>query len=224
MTRQSTSKEILDVDWDFPVASTFEENQGSGHTFAAKAKVALAKEDAFKKISGEDFRPLLVMRECTRCKGSEHALFNRRFNNEKTKLLLNWFHCVKLPPECMEKDHAFHAVFATKYAYTPHLFISMADGSKRMNFSGAQPQTLLQRELIKLIKASYAKNPKPAIKMMLRYLSKFDMYDLREQELLGMIDKVREEKGPKSSSYKRMQKKVDKVRKDKARVMKSTLR
>ena len=50
MTRQATSKEILGVDWDYPVASTFADERGSGHTFASKAKVALP----FTLASDED--------------------------------------------------------------------------------------------------------------------------------------------------------------------------
>jgi len=220
MTRQSTSVEILDVEWDYPVASTFADDKGTGHTFASKAKVAWLAEDAFQKIAGDDPRPLLVMRECHACKGSEHALFSRRLNNEKTKLLLHWFHCIKLPAEVEKKNHPFHNLFHFKHGFRPHLFICTAEGQSKKVFTGAQPQSLLQRELNKLINISYAKKPKPAIQAMLKYLSKFDQYDLRESELLTQIDLAREASGPKSSRVKKVQKTLEKVRRNKAKAMK----
>jgi hypothetical protein len=220
MTRQVTSKEILGVDWDYPVATTFAEERGTGHTFASRAKVAMPVADAFALIAGKDQRPLLVLRECTRCKGTEHALFARRLNNEKTQLLLNWFHCVKLPPETTDKNHPFHNLFARGGAM-PHLFIAAADGSDRIDFDGSQPQSALQKELIKLIDGSYKKKPLPAIKSMLRFLSRFDMLDMREDTLLVQIDNAREAHGPDSSAAKKLTAKLEEVRREKAKAMKS---
>lgn len=221
MTRQTTSKEILGVEWDYPVASTFADDKTKGHTIVAKASFAWTPENAFAKVAGEDKRPLLVFRECHACKGSEHALFSRRLNNEKTMLLLNWFHCVKLPAEVSKKNHPFHNVFKYKFGFRPHLFICTADGNNKVVFTGAQPQSILQRELTKMIKLAYKKNPKSAIKAMMKCMTKFDMLDLREQELLTMVDTAREEKGPKSSAVKKLEKTLAKVRKDKDRVWKT---
>ena len=218
-TRQSTSKEILDVEWDYPVASTFADERGDGHTFASRTKVAWPAVDAFKKIAGDDPRPLLVMRECHACKGSEHALFSRRLNNEKTKLLLHWFHCVKLPADVEKKNHPFHNVFHFKHGFRPHLFICTADGQNKKVFTGRQPQSLLQRELNRVIAIAYKKKPKPAIKAMMKFLTKFDMYDLLESEILTRMDLAREASGPKSSKVKKIEKSLAKVRKQKAKAM-----
>ena len=96
MTRMATSKEILDVAWDFAVAPVAKK---SVHTSSPHAR-KLNRAEALAVITGDDKRPLLVLRECISCRGSDKALFIRRLNNEKTKLLLNWFHCVKLPGSC----------------------------------------------------------------------------------------------------------------------------
>lgn len=220
MTRQSTSKEILGVDWHYPVASTFADDKGSGHTVVAKVSFAWPAADAFAKIADGDDRPLLVFRECHACKGSEHALFSRRLNNEKTQLLLHWFRCVKLPAEVSKPNHPFHKLFDYKYGFRPHLFISTADGENKVVFTGAQSQSVLQRHLTKTIGIAYKKKPKSAIKAMMKCMSKFDMLDLREQELLTMVDVAREEKGPKSSSVKKLNRTLAKVRNKKADVWK----
>lgn len=219
MTRQSTSKEILDVDWDYPVATTFAKKTGV-HTVASEARVAWPAPAAFKKIAGDDPRPLLVMRECHACAGSEHALFSRRLDNEKTKLLLHWFHCVKLPADVQQKDHPFYNVFEFKHGFRPHLFICTADGQNKKVFTGAQPQSLLQLELNKVMKIAYQKNPKPAIQAMMNFLTKFDMYDLRETELLAQMDDAREKSGPDSSACKKIEKTLAGVRLQKAKAMK----
>lgn len=220
MTRQSTSTEILDVDWDYPVADKFADEYGKGPTRARRARLALPADDAFAKIAKEDPRPLLILRECTKCKGTEHALFSRRLNNEKTKLLLHWFHCVKLPPEVAKANHPFHKVFTREKGAMPHLFISTTDGATRVDFDGSQPQTVLQKELVRLIDISYEKKPVPAIKAMMKFLSQFDMFDLREAELVQMLDKAREKHGYKSPKVKKLQAKIAMVKKDKAAAMK----
>ena len=141
-------------------------------------------------------------------------------NNEKTKLLLHWFHCIKLPAEVETKNHPFHNLFHFKHGFRPHLFICAADGKSKKVFTGAQPQSLLQRELNKLINIAYKKKPKPAIQAMMKFLTKFDMYDLRESELLTQIDLAREASGPKSPRVKKIQKTLEKVRLKKAKAMK----
>lgn len=222
MTRGSTSREILALEWDHPVADQFKDGQNnSGTTSAAKVRAALPVADAFELIAKDDPRPLLVLRECVRCKGTEHALFTRRLNNEKTMLLLQWFHCVKLPPGVLDPKNPFHQLFVRKGSkHSPHLFIARPDGSMIQDFDGSQTQSKLQKALTAMIGETYKKNPKKALKAMLRYMSQFDMLDLREKELVTMMDKAREEHGPKSSKTKKVQRELEKVRKQKALAMK----
>lgn len=102
----------------------------------------------------------------------------------------------------------------------PHLFIAASDGTSRVNFNGLQAQSYLQKQLIKLIDISYKKKPLPAVKSVIKFLSKFDMYDMREDTLLVQIDEAREANGPKSSTVKKFRKQLAEVRKKKAQFMK----
>lgn len=218
MTRQSTAKSILAVEWDCPVATRF--TADSNQTRASE-HYAWPAAKAFAKIAGDDPRPLLVLRECNACRGTEHAVFSRRLNNERTQLLLNWFHCVKLPEQVQAKNHPFHNVFAHPSGYRAHLFLSTADGKNKILFTGAQPQSLMQRGLEKTIAIAYKKKPKAALKAMLRYLSELDMHDLRESELLRMMDAAREKSGPKSSAVRKLKAKLAKVQKKKANALRA---
>ena len=59
------------------------------------------------------------MRECERCKGTDHALLSRSLDNEQTVLLTHWFHCVKLPPNVLEAKHPL-----------PNMFLRTKDGER----------------------------------------------------------------------------------------------
>ena len=73
------------------------------HSTAKKKRKALSREDAFKVIAGNDPRPLLVLRECKVCNGTDDALLKGGIDNERTFLLSRWFHCVKLPVDVLEE-------------------------------------------------------------------------------------------------------------------------
>ena len=219
MTRLSTSKAVLDLDWHFPVAHKFEATKRDDkQTSAAFVERALPRTEAFYKINGTGNRkPLLVLRECTLCKGTDHALFDRRLNNEKTQLLCHWFYCVKLPPKVMAANHPFRHVFVEKHP--PHLFISSFDGKNVTAFSGLQTQSQLQRALIALIKDSYDKNPLPAIKSMLRFLSEFDKHDGMIELYEDRIQKEMLRDKPRKSNLKKLQLKLAATKKKRATAM-----
>lgn len=220
-TRLSTSKEILDLDWHFPVAHTFKEtarDKNSG-TSAVFVEQALPKAEAFFKINGEGNRkPLLILRECVLCKGSDHALFDRRLNNEKTKLLCQWFYCVKLPPKVLNKEHPFRKLFKQKHP--PHLFISTWDGQDIFEFSGLQTQTQLQKQLVKMIGRAYEKKPAPAIKSMLRFLSEFDKHDGMLQQFEGQKQAEMLRPKPRAAKLAKLNANIKKTQKRKALAMK----
>ena len=173
---------------------------------------------AFSKISDTNRKPLLVLRECNRCKGTEHALFSRTLNNERTMLLAKWFYCVKLPPNVLKKKHPFNKVFEGENP--PHVFISLYDGSGVVPFDGSQTQAALWKGMTKLINIAYEKKPKPAIKAMLAYLSRFDMLDAREKEIGDRVERAREKSGPNSRKVKKLRKQLAKIQADKAGTMK----
>ena len=68
------------------------------HSRSVETKRTLPPEEAYAMLAGEDHRPLLVLRECMTCNGTDDALMTRKADNERTMLLSRWFHCVKLPP------------------------------------------------------------------------------------------------------------------------------
>ena len=59
-----------------------------------------------------------MLRECYLCKGSDVALLSRELNNDRTILLTNWFHCVKLPANTTAADHPVWVQFARSMVMT----------------------------------------------------------------------------------------------------------
>lgn len=173
---------------------------------------------AFAKISDNNRKPLLVLRECVHCKGTEHAVFSRTLNNEKTLLLAQWFYCVKLPPNVLAEKHAFRKVFEGDNP--PHVFVSLHDGTGLIPFDGRQTQTELWNGMTKLIETAYEKKPKPAIRSMLKFLSKFDMLDAKEKDLSDRIEKEREKRGPQHAKVRKLRKELERIQAEKARTMK----
>jgi hypothetical protein len=221
-TRLATSKEILALDWHFPVAHKFQETARSTDkgTTAVFVERALPREQAFVKINGEGNRkPLLVMRECVLCKGSDHALFDRRLNNEKTMLLCQWFYCVKLPPKVVDQNHPFRHLF--KQEKPPHLFICTHDGKELTEFSGLQTQTQLQKSMIDLITKSYDEKPTPALKSMLRFLSEFDKFDGLLEVYDEQLQKEMLRPKPRTEVLARLKGKIEATKARRAEAMKS---
>ena len=70
--RGPTSRHSLQINWDYPVFQTAMA-QASGKTRAKAARKALERQLAFSEIAGEDRRPLLVLRECIVCNGTDDA-------------------------------------------------------------------------------------------------------------------------------------------------------
>lgn len=220
-TRSSTSKEILALDWHFPVAREFSDDKpkDGAKTSAARIEAALPRQEAFYKINGKgNKKPLLVLRECTLCKGTEHALFDRRLNNEKTMLLTQWFYCVKLPPKVMDANHAFRKVF--KQEKPPHLFICSADGTNVTEFSGEQTQAELHKAMVALINLSYEKKPQPAVKAMLRFLSEFDKHDGMLQQYETQLQNEMLRKKPRKSNLAKLEKRIASVKNKRKTAMK----
>ncbi len=150
----------------------------------------LSAEEAFAYIRREDPRPLLVLRECVRCTGTEDALLTRAADNEKTFLMSRWFHCVKLPPDVLQEDHAFHALFAGEKP--AHLFLSLADGSQRRDLDGAQSRTELWKAMETLLALVYVVEPDQALGKLSRILDRYDEVDQRISDLERRFEKLEE--------------------------------
>lgn len=203
IVRGKTARTLLKLKWDYPVFKEAEVK--SEGTVAKKARHALTQEEALAYIAGGDHRPLLVLRECFRCNGTDDALLSRGVDNEKTFLLSSWFHCVKLPPDVLDVNHPFHSLFAGEDP--EHMFMSSYDGSDRLPLESERSRTELWGHMVKVLTSQYRKDPSVSVKEITQTLDLLDKHDLRVAELESKIGELLESDGPES-------KKLPKVRAD----------
>jgi len=211
--RGKTSKERLDIEWHFPVWKPEESDADDGQTRAAPVRRALPLEQAFQLCSEDDRRPLLVLRECELCKGSDHALLSRSMDNEQTVLLTYWFRCVKLPTHVLEDDHPLHALFAPekKGERIPHLFLANSDGSELVPMPGDQSQSDLWDAMYRVLDKAYSSSARDSVKEMRKLLSQYDKVDAMEKEIKGRLDKEIEKRGPKSPRLKKLYRQLEEL-------------
>lgn len=214
VARGDTAREILKLEWNFPVYKNPKQTAelAQGGTFVAERLRALPRDEAFQFISSDDPRPLLILRECGFCKGSDDALLSTRFNNEKTVLLSQWFHVVKLPNHVLEDDHPFRNLFDQDSP--SHLFISTRDGSNTFSLSGQQSQTELWNAMVEVLSDVYADDPENRIQGMYQILDKLDQLDQADGRLHTKFSDELEKRGPKSSKLKKIRKNIDELKKD----------
>jgi len=171
---------------------------------AKRARRALSREEALKYIAGKDPRPLLVLRECKTCNGTDDALLSRGVvDNEKTFLLARWFHCVKLPVAVLEPDHPFHNLFDGKDP--EHMFLCAADGSSRLGLESERSRVELWGAMNQVLVANYQQGPEDVVKRMAKAIDRFDQMDTRVAELEKKLDKILETDGPESKKLKKVQ-------------------
>lgn len=211
-TRETTSKRRLKVRWDYPVYK--KEVKSENDTVALSVDRALPRDEAFAYLAGKDRRPMLVMRECHSCVGTEAALFNNSQDNDKTMLFAKWFHNVKLPPDVMRDDHPFRNVFPP--ASEPcHLFLASADGSNYVPLSGAQSQSDLWTAMQDLLRKEYENDPERAVDDLMKLLTQYDRLDGLLRGLEERFDNELEKRGPKSPKLRRLNKEKTKLEKEK---------
>jgi hypothetical protein len=214
VVRGDTAREVLKLDWAFPVyknpKQTVELAQSG--TFVAERLRALPRDEAFRFVAGDDTRPLLVMRECGFCKGSNDALLSTRFDNDKTVLLSQWFHVVKLPNHVLEDDHPFRNLFDDDKP--AHLFVATADGSSAFPLSGQQSQTELWNAMTEVLEDVYTDDPQDRIQGMYKILDRLDQLDQADERLHGKFSDELEKRGPKSSKLKKIRKNIDELKSD----------
>jgi hypothetical protein len=223
--RQPTSKKLLEIAWDYPASIDLPkvEPADPNGTRAQPRMTALPREEAFALLTSEDDRPLLVLRECEWCKGTDDALLHREMDNEKTKLLSRWFHCVKLRPHVLEAEHRFHHLFGGKDP--PHLFLSSADGSTVVPFDGRQAPSSLSKEMTSILRSEYATDPEEALRELRRLLDLYDHFDALEVQLREQIDTEVESRGPDSAKARRLRARLEEVaaEKERAKAREATL-
>lgn len=179
-----------------------------------EAKRALDLSHAFALLAGDDPRPLLALRECLTCTGTDDALLTRAADNEKTMIMSRWFNCVKLPPAVLEADHAFYNVFGRENP--SHLFVARRDGSHRLDLNGAQSRAELWKKMGEVLSANYSKKHEPAIKSLLAVFDDFDQVDAKIVALEGRLSDALEKDGMKSRKVKKLKKQLTELQNDKA--------
>ena len=204
--RGPSATKLLALSWDYPVHATPGPTKvAEGQTVAKVARHALPRSEALASIAGEDLRPLLVLRECLVCNGTDDALLKPGADNEKTFLLSRWFHCVKLPPDVMEADHPYHALFVQEQP--EHLFVASVDGELHLPLESQTSRVELWSSLSRMVEREYGKSPDDLLKQVAKLLDKMDVVDRRAMDLERRLDELLEEEGPES-------RKVKKVRQD----------
>lgn len=209
--RLETSKDRLEIDWNYPVYAPDLDQAPveEGRTTTGRARAALPRERALLEIRSETRKPLLVVRECGFCKGTEEALLSRRLNNEKTLLLTKWFHCVKLPNHVLDEDHPFRNLFEQEHP--PHLFLCRHDGTDPVAMDGQQTQSELWDAMLELIETEYEGDAAKAVKGLLRVLDGYDAIDARLVELQDRLETTLDEDGPRSTKAKKLKRQVDEL-------------
>ncbi len=195
--RGESSEDALEIDWKFPTPKN-----ATGQ--------ALSRDKAFEEIIGSDPRPLLIVRECDKCQGTERALLNAHKNNERIQLMTRWFHCVRLPNHVWDPTHPFFHVFDGMG--DAHLFLTTRDLELSIPFNGVQTQSVLWKGMRKVLAAEYRKDSKSAVTKLVKHLDTYDKLDAKVKDALAQFDRALENHGPKSSRYKKAKKRLDKER------------
>jgi hypothetical protein len=200
ITHGLAAKQLLAIDWDH-VIYTPPKIEGR-HTVAQRTG-PLPVDEAMRVLAGNDPRPLLVLRECDKCNGTDLALLRADKPNERTLLLTGFFHCVKLPTTVLQPDHPFRLLFEGH----GHLFLANADGSGRVDFDGRQTQSQLWRAMRQLLdRPSFRVNP--AVNRMQEVLAQLDRLDELETEALAQLDRELQSAGAKGARVPALQKQL----------------
>lgn len=218
--RGKTAKKILEIEWVYPVYKPTTRVAKPGETVADEVERALPLEVAYELVADGDRRPLLVLRECERCKGTDHALLSRTLDNEQTVLLTHWFRCVKLPTNVLEETHPFFNLFLREKEgeKIPHLFFADPDGQNRKALPGDQQQSVLWDVMFDYLDRCYAENAKSAIRELRKVLGQYDKLDAEEQQIKANIDREIEKRGPKAPKLKKLERDLEKLAKEREKL------
>ncbi len=219
--RGKTVKSLLKIDWVYPVwKPVVTPSANPGATAAPQIERALPLQQAYELVTDGDRRPVLILRECEKCKGTDHALLAMRLDNEQTVLLTHWFRCVKLPPNVMTENHPFYNLFKREKEgdRIPHLFFVDPDGSNKTELPGDQTQTVLWATMFSFLERCYSEDAKAAIKQLRPLLSQYDKCDAEEQLIKNRLDKELEKNGPASPKLKELDADLVKVAKQREKL------
>ncbi|MEZ5963598.1 MAG: hypothetical protein R3F56_07105 [Planctomycetota bacterium] len=220
-TRQKTSKERLAIKWDYPEILKVVgdgDDKDDGSTTTRPRMRALSREEALANVANGDLRPLLVLRDCEQCKGSDDALLSDRVTNELTATYARWFHCVRLPTAVLRADHTFAKLFEGQVA--PHMFVCSHDGENLVPLGGRPGQRELWQAMTQMLSLEYEGDAERTAKDILKLLSKYDHLDSMEQELNNQLALELEKRGDGSDKVRALHRKIERLRKERAEVEK----
>jgi len=201
---------VLKVVWDYPTYKA-DEPVKSG-SVAKAARRALSAEEAFSYVAGKDPRPLLVLRECLTCNGTDDALLSKGVDNERTFLLSTWFHCVKLPVDVMQKDHPFYEMFG--HEDVEHLFVATRDGALKFPLESDTSRTQLWESMGRVLAATYKQDAQPVVKLMQKSLDRLDVLDDRLLDLRAKRNELLEEEGSDSKKIAKIDREIEEAQKE----------
>jgi len=185
-----------------------DENQ----TVSRRVERALVRVVAFIDVAKGDMRPLLVLRECKLCNGTDDALLSSYESNEDILMMAKWFHCVKLPPTVLDETHPYHSLFQEKHP--PHLFVSKWDGTAHIPLKGDLSRGELTDNLYSMLGMTYDGKAKPRVKKLKKLLYLYDMLDEKIQRLEITIDDELEKRGPRSKKIAKYRNQLNKALKE----------
>lgn len=171
---------MLKLEWDYPAYAETQERK-SDETAPRAARSALTREKALAVIAGKDPRPLLVLRECSRCNKTDDALLSPGYDNEKVLFLSRWFHCVKLPVDVVDPAQPFHALFPSNDA--EHLFVATLDGALRVPLESDTSRSELANAMTRVLSAAYKKDPSTLYKDLHALADQLDGLDAKIKNL-----------------------------------------
>ncbi len=198
--RGLTSQLELKLAWQYPML--VDKAREDARTSALPARHALSAAEAFATLAGDDRRPLLVLRECATCNGTDDALLNRQEDNERTLVMSRWFHCLKLPPDVLTEDHPFHALFADDAP--GHLFFAHFDGSGRKDLRGQESRAELWKLMESFLDSEYVGGCDASLGALLELLDRFDRLDEDLGAVQDRIDALTEEGRADSAKMRRL--------------------
>ncbi|MBC8406317.1 MAG: hypothetical protein H8E15_13920 [Planctomycetes bacterium] len=224
VTHGKTAKKLLRMQWDYPVFQRKAlpgevDTTSDDDTVAVATLAALPREEAFLFVAGDDPRPLLLLRECESCNGTDNALLSKTEGNEKTLLMSRWFHCVKLPTHILKEKHPFTKLF-TEFPgnNVPHLFLTSRDGLLSIPLKGDQSPGELWKHMEKVLTYDYNKKPKGVLKEVTKILIQYDNLDAEESIVEEKMQLELEKNGPKSKKLKKLRKELDRIESDRTKL------
>ncbi len=206
-THRQNSLERLKIDWIYPA---LEPIRPEGDTAARTRTVALPPAEMLATLAGEDPRPLLIVRECHRCQGSEAALLDTEKANEKTILLARWFRCIRFDDSVRHETHPCRLLFEEHGM--PHLMLWSPLGDQVEPLDGTRSQGRLWSTMTKVLRQSYTKDPDTAVREMFKVLAAFDHLDSMEAEIGARMQNALDDVASTSPRVQALEAELAKVR------------